>query len=79
VTVGDDDLSDLSDEDVVLQTGEEKDKDMKLVKLNLKPTSNPRIKQLFPNTVKVVISNLGLNGISHMSRACKTLCVALRL
>ncbi|KAF6028538.1 hypothetical protein EB796_013154 [Bugula neritina] len=26
---------------------------MKLIELNLKPTSNPRIKQLFSNTVKV--------------------------
>jgi len=56
VTVDDDDLSDLSDDDAVLQTSEEKDKDMKLIKLSLKPTSNPRVKQLFPNTVKVVIS-----------------------
>jgi len=59
VTVDDDDLSDLSDDDEVIQTGEEKDKDMKFIKLNLKPTSNPRIKQLFPKTDKVVILVIG--------------------
>jgi len=59
VTADDGDLSDLSDEDEVLQTSEEKDKDMKLVKLNLKPTSNPRIKQLFSNTVKVITLFIG--------------------
>ncbi|KAF6023204.1 hypothetical protein EB796_018486 [Bugula neritina] len=37
----------------ILKTGEEKDKDMKFIKLNLKPTSNQRIKQLFPKTDKV--------------------------
>jgi len=59
VTADDGDLSDLSDEDEVLQTSEEKDKDMKLVKLNLKPTSNLRIKQLFSNTVKVITLFIG--------------------
>jgi len=52
----DDDLSDLSEDDDNLYPDEENKEDMKLVQLELKPTTNPRIKKLFSNTDKVIVS-----------------------
>jgi len=51
-----DDLSDLSEDDDNLYPDEENKEDMKLVPLELKPTTNPKIKQLFSNTDKVNVS-----------------------
>jgi len=52
----DDDLSDISEDDDNLYPDEENEKDMKLIQLELKPTTNPRIKKLFSNTDKVIVS-----------------------
>jgi len=52
----DDDLSDLSEDDDNLHPEQENEKDIKLIQLELKPTNNPRIKQLFSNTDKVNVS-----------------------
>jgi len=48
-----DDLSDLSDEDEYLYP-DKKGVELKLIKPKLNPTTNPRIKQLFSNTDKVL-------------------------
>ncbi|KAF6026051.1 hypothetical protein EB796_015641 [Bugula neritina] len=52
----DDDLSDLSEDNGSLQSDRENKKGIKLIQLELKPTTNPRIKQLFSNTDKVNVS-----------------------
>jgi len=52
-----DDLSDLSDDDDNLYPDEKEVEDMKFIRLRLNPTINPKIKQLFSNTDKVIISN----------------------
>jgi len=54
--LSDDDLSDLSEDDDNLYPDEENEEGMKLIQLELKPTTNPKIKQLFSNTDKVNVS-----------------------
>jgi len=54
--LNDDDLSDLSEDDDNLYPDEENEEGMKLIQLELKPTTNSRIKQLFSNTDKVNVS-----------------------
>jgi len=51
-----DDLSDLSEDDDNLYPGGENGEDIKLIQLELKPTTNPKIKQLFSDTDKVNVS-----------------------
>ncbi|KAF6025189.1 hypothetical protein EB796_016500 [Bugula neritina] len=51
----DGDLSDLSEDDDNLYLDKENEKDMKLIQLKLKPTSNLNIKNLFTNADKVKI------------------------
>jgi len=52
-----DDISDLSDEDDNLYPDKEEVKEMKLIRLRLNPTSNPKLRQLFSNTDKVMAPN----------------------
>jgi len=52
----DDDLSDLSKDDDNLYPDKENKEGLELVQLELKQTTNPRIKQLFSNTDKVNVS-----------------------
>jgi len=52
----DDNLSDLSEDDDNLYPDEENEEQMKLIPLELKPTTNPKIKQLFSKTEKVSVS-----------------------
>jgi len=54
--LNDDDLSDLSEDDDNLYPDKEIEEDMKLIQLELKPTTNPKIKQLFSKTDKVSVS-----------------------
>jgi len=54
--LNDEDLSDLSEDDDTLYPDGENEKDMKLIQLELKLTTNLRIKQLFSNTDKVNVS-----------------------
>jgi len=58
MTADDDgDLSDLSEEDDdTLYPDEENEEGIRLIHLELKPTTNPRIKQIFSNTDKVNVS-----------------------
>jgi len=51
-----DDLSDLSEDDDNLYPDGENGKGLKLIQLELKPTTNPKIKQLFSDTDKVNVS-----------------------
>jgi len=53
-----DDLSDLSDDDENLYPDVKEVEDMKFIRLRLNPTSNPKIRQLFSNTDKVITSNV---------------------
>jgi len=55
-----DDLSDLSDDDENLYPDKEEIENMKFIRLRLNPTSNPKIRQLFSNTDKVITSNVYL-------------------
>jgi len=52
-----DDLSDLSDDDENLYPDRKEVENMKFIRLRLNPTSNPKIRQLFSNTDKVITSN----------------------
>ncbi|KAF6041121.1 hypothetical protein EB796_000568 [Bugula neritina] len=52
-----DDLSDLSDDDENLYPDRKEVEEMKFIRLRLNPTSNPKIRQLFSNTDKVISSN----------------------
>jgi len=51
-----DDLSDLSEDEDNLYPDGENGEDMKLIQLELKPTTNPKIKQLFSDMDKVNVS-----------------------
>ena len=53
-----DDLSDLSDDDENLYPDRKEVEEMKFIRLRLNPTSNPKIRQLFSNTDKVITSNV---------------------
>jgi len=49
-----DDLSDLSEDDDNLYPDVENGEGLNLVQLEMKPTTNPKIKQLFSDTDKVM-------------------------
>ncbi|KAF6040768.1 hypothetical protein EB796_000932 [Bugula neritina] len=52
--VANDDLSGLSDDDENLYPDGKEVEEMKFIRLRLNPTSNPKIRQLFSNTDKVI-------------------------
>jgi len=54
--LNDDDLSNLSEDDDNLYPDKENEGNVKLIQLELKPTTNPKIKKLFLNTDKVNLS-----------------------
>jgi len=53
-----DDLSELSDDDENLYPDRKEVENMKFIRLRLNPTSNPKIRQLFSNTDKVITSSV---------------------
>ncbi|KAF6026047.1 hypothetical protein EB796_015644 [Bugula neritina] len=71
----DDDMSDLSEDDDNLYPDEENEKDMKLIQLELKPTTNPRIKKLFSNTDKLIHTYSFIVGVCMTRERGKALII----